>query len=325
MPISRRYGVIFLHNPKAAGTSVEAALEISSSSDSLFSTSYSPEHIYAMQHLPYAELQRVVSAEDWHSLPKFTVVRNPWDRLVSDWNWRRNGRLPLGDLSFKDFLATVKEITADSDWVHRTDRRRFQAEYLGHFIPQHLYAGPEGSGVRVLRFERLDRQWKALCDEVLQASVPPLPVANKSDREDSHYSNMFEDKAMVQVVQEIYAEDIRRFKYSFEKPGKPKGFKSMLSGLKKRKGSVSPMTTRVKGGVTEKIRSTPKAAAAAAAAEPAQKLSRPDHPTGASAADGRDEKEDGTVHGADVVTSVRDRDTDDAACQRKRPRSCSPR
>ena len=49
MPISDRHRVVFLHNPKAAGSSIEMALDIKPSEAALLSKKYNPKYIYAMQ------------------------------------------------------------------------------------------------------------------------------------------------------------------------------------------------------------------------------------------------------------------------------------
>ena len=83
------------------------------------------------------------------------VVRNPWDRLVSDWHWRRKGGLPLGDLAFPAFAARACDLAASQGWDDdRADRRDFSREYRGHFKPQVAYVGGD-AGVRLLRTDLL--------------------------------------------------------------------------------------------------------------------------------------------------------------------------
>lgn len=85
MPIFHSKKVLFLHNPKTGGSTVE----------SMFSIKMSPEYFYndgrnylqgnncALQHLSYEALKKKLAPEIFHSYYKFTFVRNPWDRLVS--------------------------------------------------------------------------------------------------------------------------------------------------------------------------------------------------------------------------------------------------
>lgn len=56
-----------------AGSSIEEALAIKPSKANLLDTTYQPEEIYALQHLPYAELQRAVPQNVWQSYAKVCV------------------------------------------------------------------------------------------------------------------------------------------------------------------------------------------------------------------------------------------------------------
>ena len=48
-----------------------------------------------------------------------------------------------------------------SDWTAVLGRADFKNLYAGHFTPQVEYAGPQGGPVRVLRFEKLSRDWRS--------------------------------------------------------------------------------------------------------------------------------------------------------------------
>ena len=223
MPISKEHRVIFLHVPKNAGSSVEEALSIRASEDALLSKKYSPRFVYAMQHLPYDELRQALPPEVWEGYTKVCVVRNPWDRLVSDWRWRQKGNLPLGNLSFPDFVRFVRDVVSEPNW----DRdcyspssglvgnggndlkfRLFRKQYRGHFQRQVAYTGPPTSAdansrkvggqhemedsVRILRFEHLSCDWHMFCREILGRELP-LPFSNDSGRDPkSHYSDEYE-------------------------------------------------------------------------------------------------------------------------------------
>jgi len=93
-------------------------------------------------------------------------VRNPWDRLVSDWHWRRKGGLPLGDMPFPAFAARACDLVVSRGWDDdHVDRRGFSREYWGHFKPQVAYVGGDAC-VRLLRFETLSRDWERFSLEV---------------------------------------------------------------------------------------------------------------------------------------------------------------
>jgi hypothetical protein len=90
-----------------------------------------------LQHLPLEPLRKVVTEEQWNSFSKVAVVRNPYDRLVSDWHWRKKHHLPLADLSFPEFVRYATELVLSSpDWDTLTNKAEFQKNFLGHFKEQ---------------------------------------------------------------------------------------------------------------------------------------------------------------------------------------------
>ena len=70
--ICHKSKVIFIHIPRTAGTSVEKAFV----GKDWFNIDVSTKHIYASTARDYY-------AEFWDEYFKFSIVRNPWDRMLS--------------------------------------------------------------------------------------------------------------------------------------------------------------------------------------------------------------------------------------------------
>lgn len=203
----RKAAVVMIHVPRAAGTSLSYELY------GRFIGHFSVTELIAAA--PY----------DVAALPRFAVVRNPWDRLVSAWSFARRGFSlvePAGASSpgdaarvrirreeqyqipeFESFERFVQEWLALRD-VHRLD---------GVFRPQVEYVCDPAGAVPLDflgRFEQLDETAKWLSHATgRQFNLPRLNASERGAYR-SHYS-----PELVQLVGEIYAKDIAAFGYEF--------------------------------------------------------------------------------------------------------------
>jgi hypothetical protein len=207
-PIWLRTGMVFIHVPKAAGTSVSEAL-----------------YGRFLGHSRAADVKRWGSRAV-RSLPMVAITRNPWDRLVSAYRfvthgggigpnaggvWRpRQYRIP----EFETFERFV------TDWLSRRDPRGLDLV----FQPQWLFVCGTGGEILVDhlgRFEDLGATYTYLSSKL--PGLPAIPRSNRSgDRIDyrTYYS-----PALVDLVGKIYADDVRLFGYDFEdgSPAVPSG------------------------------------------------------------------------------------------------------
>src|SRR6056297_1476065 len=104
MIISPGRRFIFVHIPKTGGTSMALALEARAHRDDIL-IGDTPKAIKRKRrltalkprgrlwkHSTLADIDGIVSPEDLDGLFVFTMVRNPWDRMVSYYHWLRHQR-----------------------------------------------------------------------------------------------------------------------------------------------------------------------------------------------------------------------------------------
>ena len=189
-----RLRAIFIHVPKCAGSSILT----------LFEGVY-PEHV------PYWKFKEK-DPNRFAEYFKFAFVRDPWDRLVSAYEFLRAGGMNEGDrrwaewaLSpFPDFESFVLK------WL--TEKN---IETKIHFVPQHRFlCDPEGQ----LQVDMLGRYENLLRDlRVIQTkldSQTPIPHLNSSSKDASprDFRAYYTHKS-AKRVQEVYARDMELFGY----------------------------------------------------------------------------------------------------------------
>ena len=95
--ISHKHKCIFIHIPKCAGTSIKYFM-FPDEDIHWFDANYNvihgwcPKRKLFMQHATAKQLieTNLITQEQWDTYFKFTFVRNPWSRAVSDYYWLMN-------------------------------------------------------------------------------------------------------------------------------------------------------------------------------------------------------------------------------------------
>ncbi|QFU07317.1 Sulfotransferase family protein [Rhodobacteraceae bacterium THAF1] len=214
MIISPGRGYIFVHIPKTGGTSVALALEERAMKDDILigDTPKAKRRRGRLKELPargrlwkharLANIEGVLSADEIMEMRIVTIVRNPWDRMVSYYHWlqRQGFDHPAVSrakaLPFADFIAdpgTRAEMSRDqvSDYLRLSDGR----------VPN----------ATVLRFEHLADDLERF-SKVMNVGLK-LPHANASKRPDDWRA--LYDEHTQGVVARAYAHDIADYGYRF--------------------------------------------------------------------------------------------------------------
>ncbi len=146
-------------------------------------------------HMPASLVQKRVSAQVWNSYFKFSVERNPWDKVLSHYHMHaaREG----GSLSLDEYLT----------------RGRFPINYF-------RYTDRSGTKIIVDRILRYENLLAELGEVFSQLQIPfdgTLGVAAKSEyRTDRRpYQQVFNDEQR-KIVEKAFAKEIELHGYRFE-------------------------------------------------------------------------------------------------------------
>ena len=154
------------------------------------------------KHSTLADIDGLVSPADIAGMFVFTLVRNPWDRMISFYTWAREQTFDhptveaAKTLDFWDFLMDP----GVSDTFRKNPARAYVTDATG----------TERCDVFV-RLEHLDSDLAPLWDHLgFRVEIPHL---NASDRS-GDYRDWY-DKESRNRVADLMSEDIDRFGYSF--------------------------------------------------------------------------------------------------------------
>jgi chondroitin 4-sulfotransferase 11 len=186
--VNHRLKTTFVHIPKTAGVAICASLGL---------------HIRG--HRRFQEIRRRTPANYF----VFSVVRNPWDRLVSSYTYFKaggrgfpNDKAMQRTLSrYKTFADFCEEITPEllDQWT----------KIVPHFLPQVYWQHPRIN--KVYRFENLKEDFADVCSHI---ETTPVPLLRRNASDHARYTEYYDCSSQAKVA-EIYSNDIETYNYTF--------------------------------------------------------------------------------------------------------------
>lgn len=144
--------LLFIHIPKTGGMAIKSILK-----DSLFDLDFKNRHLFAREFCDR------ISRQLYDKLYKFTVVRNPYDRLVSYYYFM------LNDVDHTDHIVHTQTLSEYIAWACDDNvSTQFEQISLNGRIAVD----------RILYFETLQEDWERLAVEFNLPTV--LPALNTS-------------------------------------------------------------------------------------------------------------------------------------------------
>lgn len=213
--ISHKYKCIFIHIPKTGGMSINNFFHPNTifyqdvpNYDILFG--WCPKRKLHMQHATAKQLleTELITQEIWDDYYKFTFVRNPWDRVYSDYLWIQQFTNIKG--KFKDFVnkkGVFETILNDNS----------NSNYLGdHLLPQLDFFDLKGklSIDYIGNFENFNSDIKKILGELDMKEEFDVYL-NKGLKRKKDYS-LFYTNSRKNIIKEKYKNDIEKFNYSFQ-------------------------------------------------------------------------------------------------------------
>ena len=201
--ISHKQKFVFVHIPKTAGQSLYENL---GGWSRVYPRGFKKSLRKYKQHFTMSEYLEhgYLKIEKLGLYFKFSIVRNPYERILSEFKYAQQIYTKFNNSSFNRFVKR--------DWGNS----RRHSTIKQHIRPQYEFLYNDNGKCLVDfigRFENLQQDFNIICDNI---GIPHqlLPHQNKSKHK--HYTEYYDDETR-QIVAEKYAKDIEYFGYEFGK------------------------------------------------------------------------------------------------------------
>ena len=206
--ISHTHRCIFVHIPKTGGTSVEDVIWPNERTEAdlwmgLVRPGYNRHQTGGLQHLLARQIRSDVGPAVFDAYFRFTIVRNPWDKIISQYAYMRE----RPDL--RRFIGLAEDATLD-EYL-----RRIQTAEHVQWLPQIAFiqdAGGHDIVDFIGRFERLEEGMRFVFNQIgVSCQRLPHRLASRRTRD---YRDYFDARTRAEVAR-LYAADIDHFHYAF--------------------------------------------------------------------------------------------------------------
>lgn len=179
--------LLFIHIARTGGSSVETALV----GRDWWLIDPQSKHISASQ-------ARSLYGEDiWRSHTKFSIIRNPWDRVVSMWatgRWnQKTQNLAFEPPTIKDFILALVP--------HRNE----------HYRSLHYHSILDQDLDFILRFENLQVDFSSMLTSL---NLPDIRLPHVESRVRDDYRSYF-DMESASLIAQLFQLDIQTYGYAF--------------------------------------------------------------------------------------------------------------
>ena len=217
MPIIHSLKAIFIHIPKAGGTSIESTI----CDFPLFRYKLINKYCwygniknndikYELDHSTMAYLKNNCKYFN-NNYFKFAVVRNPYARLVSEYHYCKYqySRFIKKLDSFKDFVYELRD-----KFKYVIQNKEKDHLYVSHYLPQYLFTHNYKKIQlvnKIYKLENIKEDWIDICKN-LDIDKELLKTEKNSSKFNYNYEDYY-DKELKDIVYELYKDDFIIFKY----------------------------------------------------------------------------------------------------------------
>lgn len=184
----KKVNFVFIHINKNGGTSISSNIKL-----------------YAKKHMTVKEVQEQIGL-DWFRAFTFTVIRNPYDKVVSQYEHRfrlNHDNIRTKNISFDEWIK----------FTYKEKRPEFRKAGPNFFSTQKEWLLNKNGKIDIdyiVRFENLIEDYRVIQDII--GIKEKLPHLNKTERKPykKYYS-----KESKKIVEDYFKDDFEEFNYKY--------------------------------------------------------------------------------------------------------------
>ena len=173
--------------------------------NNLFEQEEAVEQLF-LDHVPARVMRSFLGEKAWDSVFTFSVVRNPWDRCYSLFNYlQRSKNIPM-EWSFAQFLHTLEKADENTPGFKFHGHRYGASDFLLDTDNTILVD-------QIVRFEDRDSGLAKVAERLNLPELGKLHLQMATER-GANYRDQY-DMDLRSIVEQLYERDIKLFGYEF--------------------------------------------------------------------------------------------------------------
>jgi hypothetical protein len=202
-----KYKCIHVHIPKTGGTSIAHAFR------GTWIDPFDKINRVHEGHATACEIKKYYATEEqWNNYFKFAIVRNPFERVASAYNFLVGGTMKKSRfenrVEFRSFVTRTNFYNKMLSSENKSAERSFN--YIVKPAVDYLFEDDNLLVDYIGRFENLEEEWEIICEKLkIKMELP------HKRRYHHKYYKEFYDEATKRIVAKTYKKDIEIFGYEF--------------------------------------------------------------------------------------------------------------
>ena len=152
---------------------------------------------------------------------KFSFVRNPWDRAVSYYHYKKekenkyNNQSYFNKYTFEQFLLEPDKFLKEYAWAENSPHLEKLIKEV-HWYDNQIDWLVNDKGVPLVdyvgRLENLKKEMPMICDKL---GMPNIDIKYENKSRHKKYTKYYTSNEMIEAVEKLWGKDVKLYNYKF--------------------------------------------------------------------------------------------------------------